>query len=833
MENAVKDAHKRVVVVNSPGGCLKRLFWAALIVIVLLGFAGAGVVGYYTYKWKADLPSAFQTIDDYHPVLGSKVVTADGQLLADFSIEKREIVPFEQIPKRVMQAFIAAEDANFFDHYGFDPWYFMRAMGKNMAARRFKEGASTITMQLARTFFLSREKKIERKAKEILLSVFVLEKNLSKRDILYLYLNQIYLGHGAYGIGQAAHTYFDKNIQDLSLGEIAVLAGLPKAPGRDSPFVNMARATERREYVLRRMQEEGYISKEEMQEALSQPIQLHEAPDPFLATAPDYSEHLRKYVYNKYGEETLYKGGLLIEGAVDLRAQRDAMGAVFYGLRQMDRREGYRGPSAELTDKAQIDAFLANAKAEYGDTLDRTHFYWGVVTAASEKQATVRVADHSGTIPLESIRWARKPNPAVGPDSQPLRKVSDALKVGDVILVRPTDSKGIKDRLDFRSHEPVDANGLLWDLWEDPLAQSAIFSKDPATGYVKAMVGGLDYEKSEFNRAVQACRQPGSAFKPIVYTAAIDSDWNVSTIILDAPIVAGEWNEQWKPDNFNQDFKGEVSLRYALQNSLNIPAIKTIEHVGVPKVKEYAQKMGIRTAIQDDPSIALGSACVTPEDLANVYAHFANYGKAPRTVFLKVLIDSTGKVLEDNRHYTDPTLGTAAIASRMEAEALNPPAQVLPEDTGYIMNWLLMQVVQGGTGSGASALGRPCAGKTGTTNDSYDAWFSGYTPDLVTVAWIGHDDNARPLGPNETGGHAALPIWLDYMQAYLKDKPVRTFPPAQGITWQTVDMLTGKKAAGGDHVISAPFKPGTGPEESMTAAGEVSPDTFFKQGDVY
>lgn len=815
----------------------KHSFWQNLLFFgfvagVVVFLSATVVVAYLVHEWRQELP-AFDSVGEYTPVLGTNLYSADGQHLAEFAIEKRELVSLDQVPKRVVQAFLAAEDRNFFDHNGFDPWHFLRAMIKNVKAGRFKEGASTLTMQLARTFFLTREKKVERKAKEILVSIFVLEKNLSKKDILYLYLNQVYFGHGAYGIQQGAKMYFDKNVWDLSLGEMAVLAGMPKAPGSDSPFVHMERAVSRRNYVLRRMFEEDFISKEEFDQASAEAITLNPPADPFLTTAPDYAEHIRKQLYDTYGEDTLYKGGLYVEAAVDMNYQHAAQDAVFYGLRQMDKREGYRGPAAELTDEAQISSFVASAKARYGKTLSRNRFYWAVVLQAGEKSATLQVGETQAKLLVDNIRWARKPNPDLPWDAIVLKNLTQILKHGDVVLVRPTDAKGIKDRLDYRSEAPLDSATLTLDLWEVPLAQSAVFSKEPETGYVKAMVGGFDFERSEFNRAIQACRQPGSAFKPIVYTAAIDSDWDVSTIILDAPIVAGEWTEQWKPDNYGENFQGEVSLRYALQHSLNIPAIKTIEHVGVPKVKDYAKRMGIRTAIQDDPSIALGSACVTPEDLTNVYSHIATYGLDTPTVFIKLLVDQSGQILIDNRHYTDISLDFGEKLARLGVWAENPPERQFPETTGYIMNWLLTQVVQGGTASEASALGRPAAGKTGTTNEAYDAWFAGYVPNLVTVAWIGHDDNVRPLGKNETGGRAALPIWLDYMKNALKDSPKLDFPGVGGLTWIAVDPQTGKHVAPGGAGISAPFKPGTGPTETMSTAGEVSADTYFKTGDVY
>lgn len=837
---AVTDRNpKNKVIVDNPGtGGWRRFFKFAGIVLIATMVLGVALCSVGVYLLKKDLPS-FSSIEEYHPIIGSSVYALDGTIIGEFAIEKRQVVSFEKIPKQLIQAFLAAEDRNFFHHFGIDPYYVVRAAWKNLKAGHFKEGASTITMQLARSLSnlqLTREKKLTRKLKEVILAIFELESNLSKKEILWLYLNQIYLGHGAYGVQQAALTYFNKNVWELSLEECSILAGLPKAPGRDSPYVSMERGKGRKSYVLRRMLEEDYIDQFEHDEAMATPIELHHQSDIFLEHAPHYAEHIRKYIYNTYGEETLYQGGLQIGAAVDLSAQKLAQEALYYGLRNLDHRQGYRGPLANLT-RDKWDEFLNTLSSHYDDPIPlRDKIYIGLVTKVDDKRkkTKVEVGKWSAEIQLTHMRWARKPKDWISWEHALVKKPSQTLQAGDVIYVRPSDLEGIVDRFDFRSQAPIDVDKMIWILEQEPKAQAAILSKEPDSGYIIAMVGGYNFEHSEFNRATQACRQPGSAFKPIVYTAAVDKGWHVSTIIMDAPIVDGELEKKWKPENYGAKFKGEVSLRYALQNSLNIPAIKTLDYVGVARSKEMAISLGIDTEIQEDRSISLGSACVNMDDLVNVYAHFPNAGRAPRTIYVTHVMDQSGNILEDHRSYYDINLDVAEKFERMEAEVLSEDVQVLDETKAFIMTWLMTQVVKGGTAAGAGALGRSCGGKTGTTNDSYDAWFMGFTPNLVTGAWIGHDDNSRTLGKSETGGRAALPIWLDFMQQQLKGTEEIDFVEPDSIHWIQVDKKTGRIAVeGASQTIKAPFLKGTKPDETMVMEGEQDPDEFFKMTEFY
>lgn len=833
---AKTPAPRKVVVTNArKGGCLLRLFFG-LTLLGLLGLvAMAGAGAWLILEIKKELPD-FQSVDEYEPVMGTRMYAQDGTQVAEFAVEKREVIGYERIPPLLVLAFLAAEDKNFFAHRGFDPYYFTRALIKNIKARSFKEGASTITMQVARTFFLSREKKLLRKLKEIVLAMAILEQNLSKEDILWLYLNQIYLGHGAYGVQAASRTYFNKEVWELELDEMAVLAGMPKAPGRDSPYRNIENATRRKRYVLRRMLEDGFISHADYETALNRPITLQPPPDLFFQYAPHYSEHVRKYLYNKYGERALYKGGMHVMTAMNVQAQKYAQDALYFGLRSLDRRQGYRGPLAQIPENRRGE-FLERLKAKYGaEPLTRKRIYIGLVTAVDDRkgETTVSIGSTEAVIPLDTMRWARKPDPETWFGSALIRRPGQALAAGDVIYVRATDREAVKKEQFWRSEEPIAPSQLIFVLEQEPAAQASLISKDPKNGYTAAMVGGYAFERSEFNRAYQACRLPGSAFKPFVYTAAIEKGWNVSTVIIDAPIVDGEMEWKWKPENYEESFKGEVSVRFAMQHSLNIPAIKALDYAGIENVKATAQRMGIRTNIQEDRSISLGSACVTNADLVDAYSAYPNGGWKTPTVYVTQILTQNAEILEDNRGYYDITLDIAEKMARMEAEILSTDHRVLPESTAFIMTWLLQQVVQGGTGAAALALGKPAGGKTGTTNDQYDAWFVGFTPHLTTGVWIGHDDNSRHLGVRETGGRAALPIWLDFMQRALRNAAPMEFPTVPGIHWVEVDRKTGRRAVeGASQTIRAPFKTGTEPTETMIVEGEQDPDEFYKMPGIY
>ncbi len=857
VQNARK---KRVVVTNErkpggkgPGGKRSRLWrWAkiALISMLALSLVGGVGIGLYIKSALKELPE-FSALNSYDPKLGSIIYASDESVIGEFANEKREVIPYENMPKLLILAFVASEDQNFFYHYGVDPLGILRAGVSFLLTGKKKQGASTITMQTARTFALTREKTFKRKIKEILMTLFVLEPNLSKEEILYLYLNQIYLGAGAYGVQAAAKAYYGKNVWELTLAQMAVIAGLPKAPGKWAPTVNYERAKIRQEYVLRRMLEDEYITQAEHDRAVAEDVHPVPEYDPFLAKAPHFTEHVRKIIYDKFGMDRVLEDGLRVYTTVDLDAQKASQNAIWHGLRYLDRRQGWRGPLATVPKSLWNTFSQAYLDKHQHPVLRRDAVYPGLVTEVHKKHATVRVGDVEAELPLSNCEWARKPKPEAFWEYDKVTDLTKKFEPGMVLLVRPTAKAKTRDLYDYRRQDLVERDKLIWDLEQWPKAEASILSKDPESGYVVAMQGGYAFEASEFNRAIQSCRQPGSTFKPIVYTAAIEKGWNPSTIIIDAPVVTEDWKMRWKPENYNSDFNGEVSLRYALVNSVNIPAIKTLDYVGIKPAIEYAHKMGISREIQEDLSIALGSACVSLEEMVNVFSHFPLQGYKPRTVYIKTITDRYGTIIEDNRVYYDLSLDPIEKMIKLEEEITSVRERVLKPTTAFIMSWLLTEVVRAGTGYDASSLYRKvkldkpaccldgtCSdenelgcedgvrigGKTGTTNDSFDAWFLGFTPHLVTGAWIGHDDNSRHLGKLETGGRAALPIWKDFMTNYLEGDPIGYLRVPKGIVWQFVDPKTGR--LGGS--VKAPFKVGNVPREHVIREGEADPEEFGK-----
>jgi penicillin-binding protein 1A len=634
-------------------------------------------------------------------------------------------------------------------------------------AGRIEQGGSTITQQVAKALLLKNpEKTYKRKAREATLSLQI-EKEFDKETILFLYLNEIYLGHGAYGVESAARTYFDKSASDLTLTESAILAGLTQAPSRYSLFTNLDKAKGRQKYVLERMREEGYIKPWEEEEALASEIVLAKVPENPSLKAPDFTEHVRRYLESKYGRDTLYREGLRVYTTVSLDMQKAAESAVTRGLLELDKREGYRGPLRNLVaeewelyrkKRAEI---LKEKPPQIGDVVE------GLVEKVDDQNKEVRVSvgDKEGLLPLSEMKWARKPNPDVPYYATSIKNPGQALKEGDVILVRI-----------------MDANSP-WrlSLEQRPVVQGALFCLEPATGRVRAMVGGRDFSTSQFNRAIQARRQPGSAFKPIIYAAALDWGMTPATVILDAPYVSSLNPDEdiWRPKNFKEKFYGPTLLRTALTQSRNVITVKILKQIGVPYAIEYARRMGVQSDLSPDLSLALGSSGVSLAELTRAYAVFPSGGMLGEPIFVHKVVDRNGTVLEENQ----PTA-----------------KECLSKETAYVMTDLLKAVIQEGTGWRAKALRRPAAGKTGTTNDLRDAWFVGFTPQLTTGVWVGYDDR-KPLGAGETGSRAANPIWLYFMSEVLKDQPVEDFAVPEGVAFWKIDAKTG--------LLASPFSEAT------------------------
>lgn len=769
----------------------------SLKILLLIGaafiIAGFGSYFYFTH----DLPSLV-TIKDYHPNLVSKVYSNDGRIIGEFYLEKRVVVPLEKVPKHLIKAFLAAEDTKFFEHEGVSYSGIFRAMYKNLLAGRVVQGGSTITQQVAKSFFLSSERKLGRKVREVIMA-YRIEKNLNKEEILSLYLNQIYFGNGAYGIQTAAESYFGKDVDELDIAESALLAGLPKAPSKYSPYVNYDLAKKRQEFIIGRMVEEKFITQEQGEKALKKRLKLMPRRADSLWVGPYFTEHVRKYLEDKYGEEMLYKGGLEIYTTLDVEMQKAANKGVSDGLREYDKRRGYRGPITTLKSKEDIDAFKEeNAKKTQFQPFEAGEIYEGVVTSINSKDFALNVefGSHRGIILPEDMEWAKLYNPTKEPDGGKMEELKKLFHPGDVIQVMvkalPASSGGVA---------PL-------KLEQEPLAQASLLAMEPDTGAVKAMVGGADFGKSQFNRAVQAQRQPGSSFKPIIYTAAVDKNYTPASVVIDSPIVFDQAikDEQWRPRNYDEQFNGPTTVREAIAKSRNIITIKVLQDIGVDYAISYARLLGISSPLARDLSLALGSSAVTLQEMTVAFSTLNNMGTRPDPFYITKVTDREGKVLEE--------------AQPNSTQAVSP-------QTAYIMTSLLQSVIENGTGARAKALGRPAAGKTGTTNNLNDAWFIGYVPGLTAGAWIGYD-NEKPLGRGETGGHAALPIWLKFMQGATARMPVRNFPIPDGLEFAKIDPETGLLAnASTQDAVFEVFKAGTAPTAVTTTGGKSRSNDFF------
>ena len=760
---------------------MKRFLKLTAVFLVTVVFAAAVVVGYFWYVWSSNLP-VLDALKEYRPPIITEIYSSDGEVIGRFWKEKRIVVPLSEISEQTIHAFVAAEDARFFKHEGVDFVSIIRAFLKNLSAGKIEQGGSTITQQVTKSLLLKNTRRTyRRKAREAILSM-QLEKNFSKQRILFLYLNQIYLGQGAYGVEAAARTYFGKPASELTLAESALLAGLPQAPARYSPVAHFKRARARQRYVLERMVKAGYISAEEMTRALQAPLCIRKTTEDVFRKCPYFTEYVRRYLLKTFGAGRLYRGGLEVYTTVDLKMQRAADNAVLKGLSDLDKREGFRGPLRHL-EPEEIPPYLeAEEKKHALKKLETGEIVEAVVDDVNDPEKTVslRIGSAKARLPLKKMKWARKPDPDVPYYAARLDRPSRALRKGDVILVR----------LSGR-----DAATGVWEvsLEQRPLVQGALLCMDPQTGEVKAMVGGRDFFESQFNRAIQARRQPGSAFKPFIYAAALDRGMSPADVIIDAPYVSERMpdSELWKPKNYKGTFFGPTLFRTALAKSRNVITVKILRKIGVNHVVEYARKMGIESHLNPDLSLALGSSGVSLMELTRAYCVFANGGMLVTPIFIRKVLDRSGRVLEEKQPESRP--------------AISP-------QTAYVMTDLLKAVIREGTGWRIRALRRPAAGKTGTTNNLWDAWFMGYTPELVTGVWVGYDDR-KAMGRGETGSRAASPIWLMFMSEVLKDRPVADFPVPKGVVFAKIDAKTGLLAGpySGKTVFQA-FRKGTEPK---------------------
>jgi penicillin-binding protein 1A len=801
----------------------RALRWAlfAAVIIANLGLAVLAGLWLHLSGGLPDVPS----VEGYRPPIVTEVVSADGQVVGEFSAERRKVVPYERIPRRLVQAFIASEDQRFFEHGGVDWRGTLRAALTTYVLRRGVKGGSSITQQTAKAILVSSEgfaegtrRTLRRKLRELILATR-LEAKFTKEQILWLYLNGVYLGHHSYGVQSAAEHYFRKNVEDLTLEEAALLAGLPQAPSRYSPFAHPESARDRRRYVLRRMAEEGYIDAAERARAEAAEVKVFGVDDVFRETAPFYVEQGRRLVVERYGNDRLLADGLRVELAMDLERQRAAQAAMLKGLMEVDHRQGFPGPVTRVEGEARRALQARLERAWPAGALRPGDYAVGVVERVEEKAATVRVGGEAGLLPIAGMRWARKPNPEAFYPSALISRVTGVLRAGDVVLVRRVERRELEAReaaAEGGRPREVPEAPLLLALEQEPTLQGALVSMDPRSGAVVAMVGGYDFDASEFNRALQSCRQPGSAFKPVVYSAAVEKlGWTPATILTDAPLVFRDDESAWKPQNYGQDFKGDVTLRTALVASMNIPAVKTAEalasRLGPGFLGEWARQLGLTTPVKQELGSALGSSCVSLWELTGVYATFARGGERRPGVMVKRVLDRDGRTLEDRTEPRDPWVPLSTRLGAAVAEVVRPRQRAMDEKTAYVLTHLMREVATVGTGAQAAKLGKPAAGKTGTTNDSFDTWFMGFTRDLATGVWFGYDVNVTPLGRYETGGHAALPVWLDYMSAALADRPQPEFEPPPGLVLVRIDPHTGKAVRPGEPGVEEPFEEGSEP----------------------
>lgn len=918
-----------------------------ITLVIALGLIGVAGIATYLIVVTSNLPNII-TVQDYEPLVVSQVYDRKGKKIGEFFREKRILVPYEKIPKHIVQAFVSAEDDQFFEHGGINYQAILRALFANIKAGRKVQGGSTITQQVARSLLLTREKTYSRKIKEVILS-YRMESNLSKEDILWLYLNQIYLGQGAYGVEAASQIYFRKPLKDIGIAESALLAGLPQAPSRYSPIYNPTAAKNRQRYVLKRMAEVGYISNEVADAEMERPVQIYVRQD-FKDLAPFYLETIRQLLIKHIGEVNVLDKGIKVYTSLDLEKQLEAKRQIDKGLRDLDKRQGFRGPIKNLQDVEEVAKVLLetrnelidnlsplrvlqpdgtlpdkgplnlSGKDEKGVTLPNLPEYIkideivkGVVTDVNDKWGltTVRFAESRGLIDIETMEWARKPNPEVRMEWAKVKKPSVALAKGDVILVRVVNSKfrssriskdirELKVKMGKKYEEPEDLPNfdefVALELEQEPTTEAALVSIDQKNSDIIAMVGGRDFGQSQFNRAYQAARQTGSAFKSLVYAAALDKGYTPATPIMDAPVVFEEENKdaseetegqeeqqetkRWKPMNHSHKFAGDILFRNALIRSLNVPTVKIIEKIGVDWVAKYARRLGIFSPLNMDFTLALGSSGVTLYEITKVFSQFGHLGKRVHPMLIHKVLSSSGEVLLEKLSLDDRfDQEIAAIDEEIELKRVNylefknahpevisdnanreassdvninntvitkmklneflkeppiyfeDPNQLIKPTTAYIITSLLQGVIEEprGTGQSARSLGRPVAGKTGTTSGYYDAWFVGYTPDISTGVWVGYDQE-KTLGRGEVGGKSALPIWLEYMKFAHEGLPIRNFDIPEGIVFANIDNESGKLAtAKSDQVVRQAFAEGTEPTQFSSEVDSQDDKDFYKE----
>jgi penicillin-binding protein 1A len=783
-------------------------------ILFLVGVAGvAGLMWHYS----KDLPD-YSQLQDYEPPVMTRVHATDGSLLAEYARERRLYLPIQAIPKRVVHAFLSAEDKNFYEHGGLDFSGMARAgvvFLQNYGTGRRPQGASTITQQVAKNFLLTNEVSFTRKIKEALLSMKI-ERAYTKDKILELYLNEIYLGFSAYGIAAASLLYFDKSVHELTVAEAAYLAALPKAPSTLHPFRQRERATERRNYVIDRMVENGYIKGDEGEAAKKAPLAVTARTTGSHIFAGEYfAEEVRREIYDRYGEKKLYEGGLSVRATLDPKLQVMARKALTAGLTKYDENRGYRGAVQKIDVSGDWGVKLADIKA-----LSDIGWKMAVVLETSDQSARIGFQPSRepggavvrerrvGIVPIEGVKWAK---PAEGPARGRVpTKVSQVLEPGDVIYVEPLESKdGQTDNQQFRLRQVPDVSGAMTVM-------------DPWTGRVLAMVGGFSFDQSQFNRATQALRQPGSSFKPFVYAAALDNGYTPATVVMDSPIEIdqGPGMGVWRPENYSAGkYYGPQTLRFGIEHSRNVMTVRLAQDVGMPLIAEYAKRFGVYDDLPPYLSFALGAGETTTLRMTAAYSMFANGGRRIKPTLIDRIQDRYGHTIYKHDQRECRGCDAERWANQPEPTLIDRREQVIDAMTAYQITSMMEGVVQRGTATTVREVGKPVAGKTGTTNDEKDVWFVGFSPDIAVGVYIGYD-KPKPLGRGSTGGQVAAPIVRDFLKVALADKPAVPFRVPAGIKLIRIDPKSGMRAGpGAERVILEAFKPGTAPPDSYSVVG--------------
>jgi len=753
---------------------MKRILGIMLIIFCAVG-AGVGAGMYFAVV--RGIPQIAE-LKTYRPSNGTKVYSDNDRLIGEFNIEKGIFVPYKRFPSHLVKALVATEDKQFWEHGGIDFLAIGRAVVTDVIAGRIKEGGSTITQQLAKVLFLSPEKKITRKLQEMVLA-FQIEKNLGKEEILELYLNKVYFGHGAYGIEMASRTFFGKSVDKLNVAESAMLVGLVKAPNNYSPYNNPPKAKARQKTVLKRMEEVGYLTAAEAEKAAQTPL-VYRNVEKKQKRNFYFLDTVRKYLEDKYGTEVVYNGGMKVYTTMNLGMQEAAEESLRWGLQNFDKVLGWRGPIGfkNLSEEKAVvdDASLGVGLLQSGEILT------GTVTRADDETADIRAGGRIGKLYKKDAAWAADKSIGKGQTARiNVFRLTRILKPGDIVKV---------------SVKSVRGGSPIFALEQTPELEGALVAIESATGHVKAMVGGYDYSTSEFNRAVTAKRQPGSSFKPIIYTAALDKGYTPASMINDESI---EYHDSisgtWKPENYDRKHKGPTRLRDALAYSRNIVTIKLLESIGLGAAIETARNLGVQSDLPRDLTLGLGSLSISPLELTSAYSVFSNGGVRNEPVMIRYILDGKSNIIEQSRP---------------------DPKQVLSPETAFLITSMLRSVVDYGTGGRAKELGRPVAGKTGTTNEYRDTWFMGFTPDMTTGVWVGYD-NMTTMGRRATGGSVSAPIWARFMKTALAGVETHDFQMPSGITSATIDADTGLLAnSDTEKKLTEYFREGAAPTEHST-----------------